>query len=100
MPAPALAGEARAASSPPSPFRCPLPLAPPRSPGRARVGAADRPRNLGESCLPSPQLLGGAEATPYPCILFWVIHWGLELQGSRSLNRDEGGEVASEERVE
>ncbi|XP_037063183.1 uncharacterized protein LOC119088251 [Peromyscus leucopus] len=70
MPAPALAGEARAASSPPSPFRCPLPLAPPRSPGRARVGAADRLGNHGESCSPSPQLLGGRRGHTLPLYSF------------------------------
>lgn len=70
MPAPALAGKARAASSPPSPCRCPLPSAPPRSPGRARVGAADTLRIQGESCSPSPLLPGGAEATPDPCLAF------------------------------
>lgn len=91
MPAPALAGEARAASSPPSLCRCPLPSAPPRSPGRARVGAADRLRIQGESCSPSPQLPGGAEATPDPCLLFWVKPWGLGLQCSRGLYEDQDG---------
>lgn len=92
MPTPALAGEARAASSPPSPCRCPLPSAPPRSPGRARVGAADRLRNPGRKLLAfSAAPPGGAEATPDPCLLFWVKHWGLGLQCSRSLDEDEDG---------
>lgn len=70
MPTPALAGEARAASSPPSPCRCPLPSAPPRSPGRARVGAADRLRIQGESCSPSPQLPRGRRGHTRPLFAF------------------------------
>lgn len=30
-------------------------------------------------------------ATPYPCILFWVTHWDLELQFSRSLTETRVG---------
>lgn len=77
MPAPALAGEARAASSPP-----PLPAVPSPRPRRAVLGArewgrqAGRRRIPGQSCSPSPQLPGGAEATPDPCLLFWVKQWG------------------------
>lgn len=84
MPVPALAGQAGAASSPPSLSRCPLPLAAPRSPGGAGVGAAERLRIQGESCcfLHSSQ----RESRPHPTrLLFWIKHWGLELQCSGSL---------------